>query len=892
MGLMLGSCEKVFMKPNPKTDNMSIYDEYIKLVDEKYSMWENPDKELDKEGIFTYTRGLVNDNISEDSLFGVLSYVVLQFKDGHTYLENEISGQEVFYDIEALDEINLDQRVVDSIYLKDDYKTMGSTNYLRYKLLEDGQIGYVELRGFGAVYTNAEMDDMLTYFADTKGIVFDIETLPTTDASKIPPIWQFTALQPKHPTSRIWSIALGWKNGGKRQVAAFVTITPDDLKQLKEVEQWIATKWMGWAAAVSYPPHIYKLMYDLARLIDRPPRERSREIISRKFVDEAPWREVLKYVNGEYSEFEFDLWLSRLRNSGVFSYKVHIAPIVEEFPYIADKELLRLIGKILTHPRIPKVGHNLKFDYKFLKAKWNVEVAPIFADTMLLAYVYDEGFGQGYNLDNLAKSLLNIPDYKASARQKSLLYYNAYDVAITYTLLHKLHTLISEKYPSLKGKLLDLLRFLVDKIPLLADAELTGVPLSFDEVYAAHEKIRRIALRHLECIRRIMGTDEVNTKAFREAFAKMLDFEEREDLLTEKTHQLSLKSENLEKILERTHDSKVKQVAISLSSLQILNKLESSFVRKYPSHVNPATGRIHPSFMLTGTVTGRLASKEPNFQQIPKHDIVACEKCGAVFYEAESCKYCGGKVYKLFHVKEFFKAPPGRKYVMADYSQVEVRVLAHVTGDTQLIEAIKRGLDFHSYVLSVVRGIPYQEIVEKKETDKEIKKLRSEIKKVVFGIIYGQNAAGLADELKIPVEEAEQLRNQFFSNFPAVKEWVERQHALVKQYRFVATPLRIRRFVVVDSKALRQAQNFPIQSLASDICLEAASRLRKRFLKEKIDAVIVGLIHDAIVADVAEKDVDRVVELFHEVMEKEVVEAFGLKVPLTIDLSVSDTLKE
>ena len=174
LGLMLGSCEKVFMKPNPKTDNMSIYDEYIKLVDEKYSMWENPDKELDKEGIFTYTRGLVNDNISEDSLFGVLSYVVLQFKDGHTYLENEISGQEVFYDIEALDEINLDQRVVDSIYLKDDYKTMGSTNYLRYKLLEDGQIGYVELRGFGAVYTNAEMDDMLTYFADTKGIVFDI----------------------------------------------------------------------------------------------------------------------------------------------------------------------------------------------------------------------------------------------------------------------------------------------------------------------------------------------------------------------------------------------------------------------------------------------------------------------------------------------------------------------------------------------------------------------------------------------------------------------------------------------------------------------------------------------------------------------------------------------
>jgi C-terminal processing protease CtpA/Prc len=174
LSLIFSSCEKVFMKPNPGTDNISIYNEYWKLVDEKYAMWENPDKNLDKEAIHNYTQGLVNENLSEDSLFGVLAYIVLQFKDGHTYLADEKNEREVFYDIEALDDINLDQKVVDSIYLKDDYRTIGSTNYLKYKLLENDQIGYIELRGFGAVYTDPEVDDMLTYFADTKGIVFDI----------------------------------------------------------------------------------------------------------------------------------------------------------------------------------------------------------------------------------------------------------------------------------------------------------------------------------------------------------------------------------------------------------------------------------------------------------------------------------------------------------------------------------------------------------------------------------------------------------------------------------------------------------------------------------------------------------------------------------------------
>jgi hypothetical protein len=162
------------MTPNPKTDNMAIYDEYWKLVNEKYAMWNNPDKNLDKEAIHSYTRGLVNDNLSQDSLFGILAYIVLQFKDGHTWLESTEDGFNIIYDIEVFDDINLDQDVVDNVYLKGDFKTIGSTNYLKYKTLENGQIGYIELRGFGASYTDEEVDQMLTDFSNTKGIVFDV----------------------------------------------------------------------------------------------------------------------------------------------------------------------------------------------------------------------------------------------------------------------------------------------------------------------------------------------------------------------------------------------------------------------------------------------------------------------------------------------------------------------------------------------------------------------------------------------------------------------------------------------------------------------------------------------------------------------------------------------
>jgi len=175
LSVVFSSCEKIFMEPNPETDNISIYNEYWKLVDEKYAMWDNPDKNLDKEAIHNYTKSLVNESLTEDSLFGVLAYIVHQFKDGHTWLEQPNGSKLVaYYDIESVGEKNLDQDIVDNVYLKNDYKTVGPEKYLKYRTLENGTIGYIELRDFMDTYIDDDIDEVIEAFANTKGIIFDV----------------------------------------------------------------------------------------------------------------------------------------------------------------------------------------------------------------------------------------------------------------------------------------------------------------------------------------------------------------------------------------------------------------------------------------------------------------------------------------------------------------------------------------------------------------------------------------------------------------------------------------------------------------------------------------------------------------------------------------------
>jgi hypothetical protein len=177
VSILSTGCEKIFMEPNPETNNIAIFEEYWKLVDEKYAMWGKFDnsseyKPLNREEIYTNARNKVTNEISQDSLFHVLGEIVHAFKDGHTYLESNTAF--AYYDIEAIGEKNIDTAVVNKVYLGDDYLTKGPRKRLKYKLIENGKVGFIEIRTWMITLTDDDINDIINYFNDTDGVIIDV----------------------------------------------------------------------------------------------------------------------------------------------------------------------------------------------------------------------------------------------------------------------------------------------------------------------------------------------------------------------------------------------------------------------------------------------------------------------------------------------------------------------------------------------------------------------------------------------------------------------------------------------------------------------------------------------------------------------------------------------
>ncbi len=181
IAITFSSCEKIFMKPNPDTDNISVYDEYWKLVDEKFAMWDNPDKHINKDSLHDVTRAMVSEDISSDSLFLVLGQIAVRLMDGHSFIENQDKDTTLIYavDRDTVD-INIDTTIIKDVYLKDDYKKIGTNleddipGEILYTLLEDGAIGYIRIPSWMHELTDDEVNTMFDYFKDTRGLIVDI----------------------------------------------------------------------------------------------------------------------------------------------------------------------------------------------------------------------------------------------------------------------------------------------------------------------------------------------------------------------------------------------------------------------------------------------------------------------------------------------------------------------------------------------------------------------------------------------------------------------------------------------------------------------------------------------------------------------------------------------
>lgn len=293
-----------------------------------------------------------------------------------------------------------------------------------------------------------------------------------------------------------------------------------------------------------------------------------------------------------------------------------------------------------------------------------------------------------------------------------------------------------------------------------------------------------------------------------------------------------------------------------------LTKLKNTYVDVFPDLVDKATGRIHATFNQTGTETGRLSSSSPNLQNIPvKTDI-------------------GRNIRRAIVASD-----KNNLLLSCDYSQVELRVLAHLSKDESLIKAFKENKDIHKATASLIYGISQQDITED---------MREVAKRVNFGIVYGLSSFGLSRDLGISIEEAQGFIDSYFTRYPRVKEYIQSQINKVKEHGFVTTILGRRRYIPEISNknqgirqfSERQAVNTPIQGSASDLIKLAMVQIQERLKAEEMLSKMIIQIHDELVFDVAANELNKLKELVRNRMEN----VLGLEVPLRVEMKVGKNL--
>jgi DNA polymerase-1 len=331
-----------------------------------------------------------------------------------------------------------------------------------------------------------------------------------------------------------------------------------------------------------------------------------------------------------------------------------------------------------------------------------------------------------------------------------------------------------------------------------------------------------------------------------------------------KTGHYSTAAGVLERLRDRVQDGRA--VIELILEHRELSKLKSTYVDALPRLVNRQTGRLHTSYNQTGTVTGRISSSDPNLQNIPIRTEL-------------------GR-----HVRRAFVAQSGWTLVAADYSQVELRVMAHISGDEGLLGAFERGEDIHSRTAAAMLDVPLEDVTPNQ---------RRLAKTVNFGLSYGQTAYGLAQATGLTQAEAEDFIETYFERFPQVRQYIERTKVLAARQGYVETLLGRRRYFpelqtgskashYVRQAAERMAINAPIQGTAADIIKIAMIRLHRALRGQGLCSRMILQVHDELIVEAPADEVTMVAALMREVMEG----AFELDAPLKVDLKRGQNWEE
>ncbi len=543
-------------------------------------------------------------------------------------------------------------------------------------------------------------------------------------------------------------------------------------------------------------------------------------------------------------------------------YRTYLA-LEPEKMYFIEGEKIKELKELLEDNNVEKIGYELKQDYLALRP-YGIELNNISFDISIAEYIIDSKSSTSYEFDIIANKYL----YRKVTSKEELLGKGA--KAIDYPevdsskldnyaagIMSTVFGVINKMKKIIKEDDMEMLFYDVEMplIEVLGDMEYLGIYTDEKIIDDLGREFDEIILSTEKKIFEYAG-EEFNINSPKQL--GVILFEKLELPIIKKTKTgYSTNAEVLEKLSDKH------PIIDLIGEYRSVVKLKSTYIEGIKSLVNPIDGRIHSSFNQTVTTTGRISSTDPNMQNIPVRTEM------------------GRKIRKIFI------AEPGRKFLDADYSQVELRVLAHMSGDEHMIEAFRSGEDIHRKTASQVFGVDFDDVSSE---------LRSAAKAVNFGIIYGKSDFGLAKDLGISQKKAKDYIESYFAKYGSIKGFMDYIVSSAEETGYSKTMFNRRRYIpeikssnfMDKNRGKRAAMNAPIQGSAADIIKIAMVNVYNRLKEEELTSKLILQVHDELIVEAVDGEIDKVKELLRSEMEN----AVNLKVNLDVDLNIGDSWYE
>lgn len=531
--------------------------------------------------------------------------------------------------------------------------------------------------------------------------------------------------------------------------------------------------------------------------------------------------------------------------------------------YYVNEDELRQIKTLLSNPEIKKHGYDLKEDYILLKP-YEIELNSMNFDITIAEYLIDSKSSTSYECSAIAmkyltrkiKSKEDLLGKGAKAKKFDEIEFDELSAYIG-DILNTVNGVYPKMEENLKETEMDGLFYHVEMplVEVLGSMEYIGMKVDKDQLNELKEKFTTI-INELENEIFELAGEPFNINSPKQLGVVL--FEKLGLPVIKKTKTgYSTNAEVLEKLRDKH------EIIDKITEYRQIVKLNSTYVEGLLKIINPKTGRIHSSFNQTITTTGRISSTEPNMQNIPVKTEMGRD------------------------IRKVFVADDNCKLVDADYSQVELRVLAHMSGDENMIDAFKHGEDIHSKTASQIFDVDIKDVTSKQ---------RIEAKAINFGIIYGKTDFGLSQDLNIPVATAKAYIDSYFNKYPKIKEFMDEAVESATETGYATTILNRRRYIpeikasnfIVRNQGKRFAMNAPIQGSAADIIKVAMVNVYNKLKENNMKSRLILQVHDELIVEA----VDEELEMAEKIVREEMENAQSMDVKLDVDLNTGDSWYE